>query len=74
MRQMGLCALYPKPRTSQPGHRHTTYPYRVRGLRTTQPNQVRASDICYIAYGERVYVSDGHHGLVCPPSVRLARV
>ena len=27
MRQMGLSALYPKPRTSQPGAGHKVYPY-----------------------------------------------
>ena len=32
VRQMGLRALYPKPRTSQPGVGHTVYPYLLRGL------------------------------------------
>ena len=31
VRQMGLCALYPKPRTSQPAVGHTVYPYLLRG-------------------------------------------
>ena len=48
MRQMGLRAIYPKPRTSQAGKGHTIYPYRLRGLAITRPNQVWASDICYI--------------------------
>lgn len=48
MRQMGLRAIYPKPRTSHPGHGHKIYPYRLRGLLITRPNQVWASDICYI--------------------------
>jgi len=48
MRQMGLRALYPKPRTSQPGAGHTVYPYLLRGLSIDRPNQVWASDICYI--------------------------
>ena len=48
MRQMGLRALYPKPRTSQPGDRHKIYPYLLTGLRIERPNQVWASDICYI--------------------------
>ena len=48
MRQMGLRALYPKPRTSQPGAGHTVYPYLLTGLSIERPNQVWASDICYI--------------------------
>ena len=48
MRQMGLSALYPKPRTSQPGAGHTVYPYLLKGLSIERPNQVWASDICYI--------------------------
>ena len=48
VRQMGLRALYPKPRTSQPGVGHTVYPYLLRGLSIERPNQVWATDICYI--------------------------
>ena len=48
MRRMGLTALYPKPRTSIPGSGHTIYPYRLKGLTIDQPNQVWATDICYV--------------------------
>jgi putative transposase len=48
MRQMGLRALYPRPRTSQPGKGHKIYPYLLRDLRVERANQVWASDICYI--------------------------
>ena len=48
VRQMGLCALYPKLRTSQPAVGHTVYPYLLRGLSIERPNQVWAPDICYI--------------------------
>lgn len=48
LRQMGLAALYPKRRTSTPGNGHTIYPYRLRGLLIDRPNQVWATDICYI--------------------------
>ena len=48
MRQMGIMALYPKPRTSRPGKGHKIYPYRLRGLAIERPNQVWASDITYI--------------------------
>jgi putative transposase len=48
LRKMGLTAVYPKPRTSQPGKGHKIYPYLLRGLSIERPNQVWASDICYI--------------------------
>ena len=48
MQQMGLRAVDPKPRTSQPEKGHKIYPYRLRSLSMTRPNQVWASDICYI--------------------------
>ncbi len=48
MHRMGIEALYRKPRTSRrhPGHR--VYPYLLRGLSVTRPNQVWAMDITYI--------------------------
>ena len=48
MRQMALRALYPRPRTSQPGKGHKIYPYLLRDLSVERANQVWASDICYI--------------------------
>ena len=48
MRQMGLRALYPRQRTSQPGKGHKIYPYLLRGLSIERANQVWATDICYI--------------------------
>jgi putative transposase len=48
MRQMGIVALYPKRRTSQPGKGHKVYPYRLKGLTIERPNQVWASDISYV--------------------------
>jgi len=48
MRQMGLQALYPRRRTSQPGKGHKIYPYLLRDLVINHPNQVWATDICYI--------------------------
>ena len=48
MRQMGIVALYPRRRTSQPGKGHKIYPYRLKGLRIDRPNQVWASDISYV--------------------------
>lgn len=48
MRQMGLVALYPKKKTSVPGQGHKIYPYLLKGLNIDRPNQVWATDICYI--------------------------
>ena len=48
MRQMGLEAIYRKPRLSVPGPGHRIYPYRLRGLKIDRPNQVWTSDITYI--------------------------
>jgi putative transposase len=48
MRQMGLVALYPKKKTSLPGKGHKIYLYLLKGLAIDRPNQVWATDICYI--------------------------
>ena len=48
MRRMGIEALYRRPRTSKPGPGHKIYPYLLRGLAVTKPNQVWAMDITYI--------------------------
>jgi putative transposase len=48
MHQMGLRALYPRQRTSQPGKGHKIYPYLLRDLSIEHANQVWATDICYI--------------------------
>jgi len=37
---MGIQAIYPKPRTTIPDSEHRIYPYLVRGLAITRPNQV----------------------------------
>lgn len=50
MRLMGLEAIYPKRRmrTSQPGAGHKIYPYLLRDVEITRPDQVWSSDITYI--------------------------
>jgi len=48
MHQMGLRALYPRQRTSQPGKGHKIYPYLLRDLSIEHANQVWATDLCYI--------------------------
>ena len=49
MRKMGLQAIVPQPRTSQPAPEHTVYPYLLRNLEVTHPNQVWAADITYVS-------------------------
>ncbi len=51
MRQMGIAALGPKPKTSKPAPGHKIYPYLLRGLKIERPNQVWAADITYIPMG-----------------------
>ena len=51
MRQMGIAALGPKPRTTVRAPGHKIFPYLLRGLAIDRPNQVWASDITYIPIG-----------------------
>jgi putative transposase len=48
MELMGLEAVYPKPRLSQPGEDHKIYPYLLDGVAITRVNQVWSTDITYI--------------------------
>jgi putative transposase len=48
MRLMEISAIAPKPSTSKPSPEHPVYPYLLRGLEITRPNQVWAADITYI--------------------------
>ena len=48
MRRMSLQAIYPKRRTTWPGSGHTIYPYLLRDLKITHPDQVWATDITYV--------------------------
>ena len=40
MRRMGMEALYRRPRTTKPEPGHKIYPYLLRGMEITRPNQV----------------------------------
>jgi hypothetical protein len=48
MRLMGLEAIDQAPRTSDPYPAHRIYPYLLRGMEISRPNQVWCSDITYI--------------------------
>ncbi len=48
MRLMGLMPIYQKPNTSKAAKGHKTWPYLLKGLRVTRPNQVWAADITYL--------------------------
>ena len=48
LRTMGIEAIYPKRQLSRPGEGHEIYPYLLKGLEISGPNQVWCSDITYI--------------------------
>ena len=48
MRTMGLRAIYQEPRTRIPHPQHKIYPYLLRNLVVSRPNQVWCTDIIYI--------------------------
>jgi putative transposase len=48
MRRMGIEATYPRPQTSRSTPGHVIYPYLLRNLEVSRPDQVWCSDITYI--------------------------
>ena len=48
MKRMGIEAIYRRPNTSKPAPGHKIYPYLLRKLPITRPNQVWAMDITYL--------------------------
>jgi putative transposase len=48
MKKMAIEALYRRPNTSKPTPGHKIYPYLLRNLTVTRPNQAWATDITYI--------------------------
>jgi putative transposase len=48
MEVLGIEAVYPKPKLSQPGEGHKIYPYLLRGMKVERVNQVWSTDITYI--------------------------
>ena len=86
MKRMGIEALYRKPNTSKPAPGHKIYPYLLRKLPITRPNQVWAMDITLASGkqstglfsdpphpdGARRHLSRRRAGLVHPPRAVLA--
>jgi putative transposase len=52
--RMGIEALYRRPRTTRPSPATRFYPYLLRGMEITRPNQVWAMDITYISMARGV--------------------
>jgi putative transposase len=48
MQLMGLTAIYQRPNTSKPHPEHEIYPYLLRGMEISEPDQVWCADVCYI--------------------------
>ena len=48
MRKMGLAGMAPGPMTSRSHPEHKVYPYLLRGVSITRPNQVWSTDVTYI--------------------------
>ena len=48
MREMGIAAIYPGPNLSKREFLHRTYPYLLRGVTATEPNQIWGIDIIRI--------------------------
>ena len=59
MRLMGLQAVYPKKKLSIANKEHRIYPYLLKNITVTKPNQVWTSDITYIR------LANGFAHLVC---------
>lgn len=57
MENMGLATIYPKPNTNVPNKEHEVFPYLLREMDITRPNQVWAADLTYIRMkGRHVYL------------------
>jgi putative transposase len=54
MKKMGIEAIYRKPNTSKPAQGHKIYPYLLRNVPVTRPNQVWATDISYSTPSQRI--------------------
>ncbi|MCF7888546.1 MAG: DDE-type integrase/transposase/recombinase [Victivallales bacterium] len=50
MKELGIKAIYPAPKTSIPAKEHKKYPYLLRCLEINRINQVWSADITYIKH------------------------
>lgn len=68
MALMGIEAVYPKPKLSQPGEGHRIYPYLLEGLKVERVDQVWSTDITYIrmaqGFAYLVAIMDWHSRFV----------
>jgi putative transposase len=48
MQRMGLRAICPQPKTTIASPEHKVYPYLLRGLKLSRPNEVWSADITYV--------------------------
>ena len=66
MKKMGIAAIYRRPNTSKPAPGHKIYPYLLRKLAVTRPNQVWAARHHLRADGAGLRLSCRHRRLVQP--------
>lgn len=74
MRRMGIEALYRRPRTTKPAPGHKIFPYLLRGLEITRPNQVWAMNITYIPIAKGLRLPRRRARLVLAARAVVARV
>ena len=72
MKRMGMMALYRRPTTSHPTPGHQIYPYLLRKVAVTKPNQVWAMDITYVPMARGFVYLVAVVGLVQPQGARVA--
>ena len=48
LREMGLQAIYPGPKTSIPNSQHQIFPYLLRNISAAYPNHIWGTDITYL--------------------------
>ena len=64
MNVMGIEAVYPKPRLSEPGEGHRIYPCLPRGVEVARVNQVWSTDSTLHQEGAGLRLPCRSHGLV----------
>lgn len=76
MQVLGLEAVYPKPKLSQPGEDRKIYPYLLKDVKIERVNQVWSTDITYVRMAQgfcyMVAVMDWHSRFVLSWSLSLS--